>query len=851
MPEPSVGFIPLRRMVAAGIAATILLSLLVVARHMILNQSIEDGHDFGAQINISGRQRMLAVQITDRAQDMVNFPGQRAQFRRELLDASALMERSQHGLLHGDPDMHLPVKLSPRLRAMQFDEPLLLDQQITLFLKESRALAHAEEAALTTANPHLLYLHQAAGGPLISALNAQVNQYQLESEKHAKTVQYLDRFIMLFILAVILLVVLFVFRPIVRSIRQATRHLAVSEERNRAVVENLADGLITINPSGIVESFNPAAEKIFGYAADEVIGNNLNMLMPEPYKREHDGYLQHYIDTGEAKILGTGRTVEGRRKDGSTFPLALTVNEMRIGVERKFIGTVRDITERVAAEQAIASKNQELALRGRYDHSYARAIALFSSTYDQNKALSGLLSILADNHPFPVSAIYTYDEWSGKLALSTSFGAPETLKKEFERGEGLIGQTLLDNKTMMLAEFDEAGLSIEAGVLSFQPACVIVSPIAYQDKVTAVLVLASSKSLTDLDTSFIERLSAQLGVALNALRQHRDLMDLTEQIRRRSEDITQQNAQLEQANRMKSEFLANMSHELRTPLNAIIGFSEVLKDGVMGELTKEQTEYIGDIFNSGQHLLSLINDILDLSKIEAGKMELDLDEVIIPDLLNNSLSIIKEKAMAHRIKIDLDVGENVEACWMDARKAKQILFNLLSNAVKFTPDGGSVHVDARRVKGEEIGRGKDTPSPLTHPASQDADFLEISITDTGIGISEEDQQKLFQAFVQADASLSREYEGTGLGLVMVKKLAELHGGTVGMQSEQGKGSIFTIWLPWREKGDSLLSSEESESGSGLGSRPGGEINKVVRGSSPDPDSLTVVIVEDEEAAAEL
>ncbi|MDQ6958046.1 MAG: response regulator, partial [Mariprofundaceae bacterium] len=765
-------------------------------------------------------------------------PSERLRLRRSLLKTIDTMEKEHDSLISKTLQ-----KFSPRIRAMYFAAPLFADSQVKTFLQAGRTLAHAKATALHANNSDLLAIWKAADGSLLDALNAIVRQYQKESEDHIRAVQYQGLGITLLILAVMLLMVLFLFRPIVRRMRESANELAASEALHRGAMEGMVDGVIVIDAHGIVESFNPAAERIFGYTPDEVIGNNVKMLMPEPYKHEHDGYLKHYLDTGEAKIIGIGRIVEGKRKDGATFPLDLAVSEMISGEARQFIGAVRDITERVAAEQAIADKTEALALRGRYDQSYARAMALFSSSYNQEKALSGLLSILADHHPYPASAIYIYEEWSCTLKLAASHGAPETLKKEFERGEGLIGQTALENKITLLELGEKTGMTIETGLLTFNPAAVIASPICYQEKTVGVLALASSKPLTDLDRSFIERLCGQIGVAMNNLRQHRDLMDLAEQLRQRGEEVTQQNQQLEQANRMKSEFLANMSHELRTPLNAIIGFSEVLKDGVMGELTREQTEYIGDIFNSGQHLLSLINDILDLSKIEAGKMELDLEETNVPDLLNNSLSIIKEKAMAHHIKLSQDIGDGVENCWMDARKAKQIVFNLLSNAVKFTPDGGSVRVRARKVKGGEKGDGS-----LSFPAKPETGksetvpfFLEISVTDTGIGISEADQKKLFNAFVQADSSLSRKFEGTGLGLVMVKRLTELHGGTVGMQSEEGKGSTFTAWLPYRtegKKGDSLLSSERKS-------------ETVPFFPRPDPDSLTVLIVEDEEAAAEL
>jgi signal transduction histidine kinase len=240
----------------------------------------------------------------------------------------------------------------------------------------------------------------------------------------------------------------------------------------------------------------------------------------------------------------------------------------------------------------------------------------------------------------------------------------------------------------------------------------------------------------------------------------------------------------QEANHAKSDFLANMSHELRTPLNAIIGFSEVLEAGQAGELSEKQKEYCGEIHDSGRHLLALINDILDLSKIEAGKMTLDLEETDLSLLLGNCLAIVRERALAHDIALKTRLAGDLGAARIDGRKVRQILYNLLSNAVKFTRDGGLVSLEARRTR---------------------SGLLEISVIDNGIGIAARDMPRLFAPFAQLDGSLERKYEGTGLGLSMVKRLAELHGGTVSVSSIPGAGSRFTVHLPLRHAaGDGQL-----------------------------------------------
>jgi signal transduction histidine kinase/CheY-like chemotaxis protein len=294
------------------------------------------------------------------------------------------------------------------------------------------------------------------------------------------------------------------------------------------------------------------------------------------------------------------------------------------------------------------------------------------------------------------------------------------------------------------------------------------------------------------------------------------------------------NDQLAQASRMKSEFLASMSHELRTPLNAIIGFSEVLRDGMAGNVTGQQREYLQDIYASGTHLLALINDILDLSKVEAGKMTLELECLPVDSTLRTALSIVREKAASHRLILDLRVAADAGELCADARKVKQIVYNLLSNAVKFTPDDGRVALSARRVPLADAPAGAQPPAGTL-------DFIEIAVADSGIGISPEDQARLFSAFTQIDSSLSRKYEGTGLGLALVKRLAKLHGGAVGVESEVGKGSIFRVWLPCRPVFECLPARRGAE---GLAQHPSGRRVLVVEDETPAFELLRLSLEED-------
>ncbi|MGL5510623.1 MAG: PAS domain S-box protein [Microcoleaceae cyanobacterium] len=265
------------------------------------------------------------------------------------------------------------------------------------------------------------------------------------------------------------------------------------------------------------------------------------------------------------------------------------------------------------------------------------------------------------------------------------------------------------------------------------------------------------------------------------------------QLKQTNEQLTIANEELAKASQLKSEFLANMSHELRTPLNSILGLSQVLQEEVFGDLNSKQQQSLQTIYNSGQHLLELINDILELAKIESGKLELHKENISVLSLCQNSLSIVKSQATKKNIQLHLLLTDHSLQVIVDERRIRQVLINLLSNAVKFTPDHGTVtlQVDSR----------------------YEEKLLLLQVIDTGIGISPEDQGKLFQAFVQIDSKLSRRYEGTGLGLVLVKQIVEMHGGTVTLTSKLGEGSCFTISLPWqpseRSPEKTLLSEEQT------------------------------------------
>lgn len=376
--------------------------------------------------------------------------------------------------------------------------------------------------------------------------------------------------------------------------KEAEAALRHSESRIRNIVNTAVDGIITANDRGIIKSFNPAAEKLFGYTEEEVIGKNLNTLMPSPYREEHDTYLANYRNTGNRKVIGKGREAVARRKDGTTFPMDLAVSEMRLGEERMFTGIIRDITERKLAEEELL-KAKEAA---------------------------------------------------------------------------------------------------------------------------------------------------------------------------------------EKANKAKSEFLVNMSHEIRTPMNSIMGFTQLLLDE---ELSASQQEMVETVKGSAERLLRLIDEILDLSKIEADSIVLEEVPFTLDSLVLEAIQMVRPGVAEKAVEIRYDMGEGSQWVMGDPTRVRQVLLNLLANAYKFTEQG-------------EI-----LTTVKTLEKTKDRVLMEVAVSDTGIGIPEDKLDTIFEVFTQADGSTTRKYGGTGLGLTISQRLINMMGGEIKVESRVGEGATFRFSV-WFKKG---------------------------------------------------
>ncbi|HLH27194.1 MAG TPA: response regulator [Chloroflexota bacterium] len=497
--------------------------------------------------------------------------------------------------------------------------------------------------------------------------------------------------------------------------------------------------------------------------------------------------------------------------------------------------------ENVRLFQEVQARTRELARSVEELQALGAVSQAVNSTLDLQAVLTTIVAHAVQLSGTEGGAIYEYDEAAQAFALRATHGMSAELIEavqatQIRLGETVIGQAAARRAAVQIADLHgEPDYPVRAELERAGFRALLAVPLLREEQIVGALVVR-------------RRTPGEFPAAtVNLLQTFANQSVLAIQNARLFQEIEDKSRQLEIASQHKSEFLANMSHELRTPLNAIIGFSEVLIERMFGELNAKQDEYLQDILSSGRHLLSLINDILDLSKVEAGRMELERGCFSLPEALDNGLTMIKERASRHGIQLSLAVDPRLGVVEADERKVKQIVFNLLSNAIKFTPDGGHVSVSARLVD----------------------DAIEVAVRDTGIGIAPEDQARIFEEFQQARHQRSKAREGTGLGLALTQKFVELHGGRIWVESAVGVGSTFTFTLPLRgvpspppplpedEASKALLAGEGGTS-SPLSpwERAGGEGSNASNGALSSPAAVdgrgaTVLLVEDDPNAVAL
>ena len=451
------------------------------------------------------------------------------------------------------------------------------------------------------------------------------------------------------------------------------------------------------------------------------------------------------------------RREPGRFSDGEVELLKTFADQAVIAVEN-----VRLFKELEARTADLTRSVEQLTALGEV----GRAV---SSTLDLGTVLTTIVSRAVQLSGLDGGVVFEYDEdieeFVQRVATETGGALAEARRTaRIRKGEGVLGQTAITLEPVQVPDITVPGAyagRLRENLIGSGVRAILAVPMVREGQLIGCLGVTRNRP-GDFPAETIELLrtfATQSALAIQNARLFREIED--------------KSRQLEAASRHKSEFLANMSHELRTPLNAVIGFSEVLLQRMFGALNDKQDEYLKDIYASGQHLLSLINDILDLSKIEAGRMELAPAPFHLPTALENAVTLVREQAARHGIALHLDLDPRLDQLVGDERKVKQVVLNLLSNAVKFTPEGGRISLTAVR---------RDSS-------------VEIAVTDTGIGIAPEDQAAIFEEFRQVGSDETRKQEGTGLGLTLAKKFVELHGGRIWVESKLGTGSTFTFTLP--------------------------------------------------------
>jgi PAS domain S-box-containing protein len=526
-----------------------------------------------------------------------------------------------------------------------------------------------------------------------------------------------------------------------RASNRMVTHLRVSQDYSESLINTVREPLISLDQNLRVVTVSRSFYEFFKVKPEETVGQliydlgnkqwdipKLRELLEDilPKKAAFDNYeVEHdFAGVGRRVMLLNARQIERGR-----------------GKERIILLAIEDITERKQIEAGLENTRKELAvIKKSADEASEFAESVINTVREPLISLDQNLRVVTVSRSFYEFFKVKPEETIGNLIYDLG-----NRQWDIPKLRTLLEEILLrDNK------FDDYEVEHEFSNIGHK------------------IMLLNARRIVKKESG------SQL--ILLAIEDITEKMILQRALTERTSEAEKAQSEAESATRAKSDFLANMSHELRTPLNSIIGFSEVLEDQLLGSLNSSQSEDVQYILKASRHLLSLINDILDLSKVESGKMVLEVDRVSVRDLLDAVLVMHREKALRHSISLDLQLGTDTDLVIdADERKLKQILFNLLSNAVKFTPDGGAVRVTATNITG--------------------AAELEISIEDSGIGIKPEDIPRLFKEFSQLDSVYDKKYEGTGLGLALTKKLVELHGGRIRVSSEFGKGSRFAFILP--------------------------------------------------------
>jgi signal transduction histidine kinase/PAS domain-containing protein len=535
--------------------------------------------------------------------------------------------------------------------------------------------------------------------------------------------------------------------------------LQKSDKRYKSLFENMKSGVAiyeTVDDGNdfVCKDFNTPGEKIDSINRKDVIGKRVTEAFPGVEDFGLFTVLQRVWRTGESEF----------------FPEAMYKDEHKTSWRENFVyklpsgeivAVYDDVTRRKYSEKMEAA--------------YTDILTIANRTLDLHTIVSEGLDSLMKHIDAQAGAVYLYDQDHKMMMPNVIRGMKKAVaKQEFSPGEGIAGETGIKQEMIVLTSIPEDTIyTIKSGPDQIIPTTIVSTPLIFKGILLGVVITCHTTNVPPEILLFIKRVIDQYAVAVNNADTFIQVQEIAASLKNQRDELEIRSHELIVANKTKSEFLANMSHELRTPLNSIIGFSHILHDETVGSLNEKQSKYVNNVLMSGNHLLELINGILDLAKVEAGKMELTRENFNVCAVIEESVMLLSSVALKKNIILNTAVDEELTTINADMGKFRQILYNLMSNAIKFTPNGGSVTVEGRYNR----------------------DMAQILVIDTGIGISKEDQDKLFNPFVQIDSSLSRVYEGTGLGLVLVKRFVEMHGGKIWIKSEPDRGSKFIFIIP--------------------------------------------------------